>query len=65
MAAITTLRYQRINFSSFHNTQRCPLRSVPIRRVWPQGVFAVNLLDRVPARLLDGWCDEFFADVRF
>ena len=32
---------------------------------WPQGVLAVNLFDRVPARLLDSWRDELFADVRF
>ena len=31
----------------------------------PQGVLAVNLLDRVPARLLDGRRDELFADIRF
>ena len=32
---------------------------------WPKGVLAVNLLDRVPARLLDGRRDELFADIRF
>ena len=32
---------------------------------WPQGVLAVNLFGRVPARSLDGWRDELFADIRF
>jgi hypothetical protein len=32
---------------------------------WAQRVLPVYLFDGVPARLLDCWCDELFANVGF